>query len=357
MLQAYNCVRIAAKRNIGVKYDTQLTELKRLLPTAKNILIALPANLDVDRLAAGLSLFLSLEEQGKQVVIVSQDTLRVSQAHLFGIDHIQNTIPQTGGGNLTLVMEGVAASDGTVPALQKLDWFAENNNLNLVFHVLPGQSFQPSRIIQKYQGSGFDLILVIGALNLNSLGNVYTQNSQVFSGVHIVNIDNQVANTGFGQTNVVDTASSSVSEIMASILTDLGLPFDADPASNLLAGVFEATNNLSGEKVNADTYMVVAQCLRVGGRRPQPAPQQAGQSLDLSSFAPKPAPNVPFPQPVQPQPQPYQQPEIEPYTTPTVAASENQPSPEERPAGEGVVSETVEPEWLTPKIFKGSSLG
>lgn len=341
-----------------MKYDTQLTELKRLLPTAKNILIALPANLDVDRLAAGLSLFLSLEEQGKQVVIVSQDTLRVSQAHLFGIDHIQNTIPQTGGGNLTLVMEGVAASDGTVPALQKLDWFAENNNLNLVFHVLPGQSFQPSRIIQKYQGSGFDLILVVGALNLNGLGDVYTQNSQVFSGVHIVNIDNQVANTGFGQTNVVDTASSSVSEIMTDVLASLGLPFNADPASNLLAGIFEATNNLTGEKVNADSYMAVAQCLRVGGRKPQPAAQQQGQSLDLSSFTPRPTP-TPAVQPAQAQPmQPSQQPEVETfYTTPTVAASENQPSPEERPAGEGVVSETVEPEWLTPKIFKGSSLG
>jgi len=34
-----------------------------------------------------------------------------------------------------------------------------------------------------------------------------------------------------------------------------------------------------------------------------------------------------------------------------------QPSPEERPAEEGVISETVEPEWLTPKIFKGTSLG
>ena len=35
----------------------------------------------------------------------------------------------------------------------------------------------------------------------------------------------------------------------------------------------------------------------------------------------------------------------------------NQPSPEERPFEEGVISETVEPEWLTPKIFKGTSLG
>ena len=55
------------------------------------------------------------------------------------------------------------------------------------------------------------------------------------------------------------------------------------------------------------------------------------------------------------------------YTTPPVVTPIDagdhapqavvQPSPEERPAGERVISETPEPDWLTPKIFKGSSLG
>lgn len=333
-----------------MKYDAQIGELKNLLPAAKNILIAVPVGADIDKLAAGLSLFLTFEAAGKQASIVCDDNILVGQAHLFGIDHVQKNLPQTEGGNLTLTLEGVAASDGTVPALQKLDWYAENNNLNLVFHVLPGQTFQPAKIVPKYQGSGFNLIFVVGALNLNALGNVYLQNQSAFSGTHVVNIDTQAANSSFGQTNVLDANTSSVSEVMTNLISDLGYSLDADSSSNLLAGIFDATNNLLDTKVTADTYMAVANCLRVGGRKPGvgvQAPTTIQQ--DLSSLIPKQEPQV-IPTPVIPE-------FMVPPVVPSPAGDQSQASPEERPMEEGVISETVEPEWLTPKIFKGTSIG
>ncbi len=354
-----------------MKYDLQLTELKNLLPTAKNIVIVLPANSDIDRLAAGLALFLTLEALGKEVSIVCDTSVKVSQSHLFGVDHIQNTLPQTEGGNLTITLEGVAASDGTVPALEKLDWYAENSNLNLVFHVLPGQTFQPARIVPHYQGSGFGLIFVIGAVNLNALGNIYQVNNQAFSGVHLVNIDTQIANTSFGQTNILDTNASSVSEVMVNVISDLGFNLDADSASNLLAGIFDATNNLTDPKTTAETYIAVAQCLRVGGRKPSVTmggvPTETFPQQDLMPLIPREQPAVSQPVvPIQPQIQPQ---DVSGYTTPPVIPNNNlgddslvaqsvpQPSPEEKPSGERVVTETPEPDWLTPKIFKGSSLG
>lgn len=331
-----------------MKYDAQLVELKNLLPSSKNILLVLPMGADIDKLAAGLALFLILEASGKQVNIVSEDAMLVSHTHLFGVDHMQKTLPQTEGGNLTLTLEGVAASDNTVPALEKLDWYAESNNLNLVFHVLPGQTFQPARIVPRYQSSGFNLIFVIGATNLTVLGNIYSQNQNVFSGTHIVNIDTQSANTSFGLTNVLDQSASSVSEVMTNIILDLSLPLDADSGSNLLAGIFDATSNLLNPKVIADTYMAVANCLRVGGKKPAvlDVQQQNSPKQDLSSLIPK---QDPIAQPI---------PEF--TVPPVVATSANdqvQPSPEERPAQEGVISETPEPDWLTPKIFKGTALG
>lgn len=322
-----------------MKYDGQISELKSLLPTAKNILIAVPSSVDIDKLAASLSLFLTFEAAGKQVSIVCDDNILVGQSHLFGIDHVQKTLPSTEGGNLTLTLEGVAASDNTVPALEKLDWYAEKSNLNLVFHVLPGQTFQPARIVPKYQGSGFNLIFVVGAVNLNVLGNVYSQNQNVFSGTHIVNIDTQSANTSFGQTNVLDAGASSLSEIIINLISDFGFNLDSDMATNLLTGIFSATNNLSDLKVTADTYIAVANCLKVGGKKP------------FDSAQDKPSVGVQIPQ------QP-----VYDWNAVSAAIGNNipitvQPSPEERPAGEGVVSETIEPEWLTPKIFKGTSLG
>lgn len=334
-----------------MKYDAQVTELKNLLPGAKSIAVAVPAGVDIDKLAAGLSLFLTLEATGKEVSIVCDDNILVGQSHLFGVDHVQKTLSPTEGGNLTLTLEGVAASDGTVPALEKLDWFAEGNNLNLVFHVLPGQTFQPARIIPHYQGAGFNIIFVVGAANLNALGNVYLQNQNAFSGTHIVNIDTQETNSSFGQTNVVDTQAASVSEVMANLISDLGYRLDVDSASNLLAGIFDSTNNLQDAKVTADTYMAVAECLRVGGKKPATRTQPAYDWNAVSAaIGQKSAPTA-----------------VPEFTVPPVVASTQPPSapqgdksqvsPEERPVEEGVISETVEPEWLTPKIFKGSSLG
>ncbi len=324
-----------------MKYDSQLVELKNLLPTSKNILIVLPVNAAIDQLAAALSLFLTLKSSGKEVSVACETEIKVSQSHLFGVDHIQKTISSTDGGNLTLTLEGVAASDNTVPALEKLDWFAENNNLNLVFHVLSGQTFQPARIVPKYQGGGFNLIFVIGAVNLNALGSIYSQNIQVFSGTHIINIDTQVANTSFGHTNIIDSASASKSEVIVNLISDLGYTIDADTASNLLIGIFDTTGNLTNSNVTADTFMAVANCLRVGGKKPgfsintvqaQPVSQPIQPAYDWSALMPA-------------SPAQRGEPKVE------------QSSPEELPVGEGVTSETVEPEWLTPKIFKGSSLG
>lgn len=340
-----------------MKYDSQIAELKNILPSAKNVLIAVSSGADIDKLAAGLALFLTLEASGKQVSIVSDDAMLVGHTHLFGVDHVQKTLPSTEGGNLTLTMEGVAASDGTVPALEKLDWFAENGHLNLVFHVLPGQTFQPARIVPHYQGAGFNVIFTIGASNLNALGSIYSQNSSVFSGTHIVNIDNQSANSSFGQTNVADTNAAAVSEVMTNLIADLGFVLDTDCASNLLIGMFDSTNNLQNSQVTADTYMAVANCLRVGGKKPAEIKTQVNPGQDLSSLMPKQQP------PVEPQTQSipdFMVPPVvtsEPQVQTTNSSDNNQSSPEERPMEEGVISETVEPEWLTPKIFKGSSLG
>lgn len=356
-----------------MKYDTQLIEAKSILPSAKSVLIALPAHTNIDNLAAGLALYLSLEQQGKEVTIVCDDTIKVGQSHLYAIDRVKQNLPSTLSGDLVLKLEGVdLIQEGnrlTPKALEKLDWYGEGvNTLNLVFHVLPGQSFQPTKIVPTYQGGSYNLIFTLGAPNLNDLGSVYLQNSQVFSGSRLVNIDNKQGNTNYGQTNILDTTASSVSEMMVNVMTNLGLSIDADIATNLLAGVFEATANLSNEKAGADTFAAVSACLRAGGRKPQEQTPVSTGGFNLSAFMPQnnaaaPQVNTPVtgnaftpipvtPQQSQLQPTPLSFDQFIPQQNPTA----NVPSPEERPSGEGMSSE-FEPDWLTPKVFKGSSIG
>lgn len=342
-----------------MQYDNQLVNLKTILPSAKKILIAIPGGANVDQLAGSLSLYLSLVAQGKEVLVVCEDDIVVGQSHIFAIDKVQKSIPSSGGGNFVITLEGVAvpnAQGGSVPSLDKLDYFVEGNNLNLVFKVNPGQSFQPAKITPRYQNGSYDVIITVGASTLNHLGTIYSNNAQTFGSSHIVNIDNSQANTNFGHTNVVDPLSSSVCEIIASIMGSLNLVQDNDIATNLLSGIFDNTANLTAVNTTAATYEVVSNLMKAGGQKPQ----AGGFNVNPIGFQSQPQPQVTA-SPVMPsvnfqapanQPQ-YDLSALIPNNSPV---ANNTPSQEERPAGEGVITE-AEPDWLTPKIFKGGSLG
>src|SRR5262249_1331937 len=160
---------------------------------------------------------------------------------------VSNQVEAGGDGNFVITLEGVVdRATNTVPSLEKLDWYPEGGNLNLVFHPMAGQKFEPINISHKAPISGgkVDLIFVLGDSSLNELGNIYNQNVDKFNSP-LVNIDNNSANTNFGGVNVVDGNASSIAEMLMDIMGALNLPMDQDIASNLVAGIYDATQNLT----------------------------------------------------------------------------------------------------------------
>ncbi|MBI2011369.1 hypothetical protein HYS91_01240 [Candidatus Daviesbacteria bacterium] len=350
------------------KYDSQIADLPSKVQTAGNILISLPVNITIDHLAAGLALYLSLQSKGYQnVSIATEGQILVSHSNLFGIGEVKKELPSSGG-NLILTLEGVVASDGTVPALEKLDWYPQGQDLNLVFHILPGQKFEPRNITPKYQSSGFNLIFTVGTTNLNELGGTYLNNTNSFQGVPLVNIDNQANNSMFGTYNIVDANASSLSEMVANLMPSLGLTLDVDSGTNISIGIYSATNNLTS-RVSADTFLSLANAMQAGAKNPltqaqpsaapqpiqQPTPQTQQPGFDLRGFTGQ----IPSQQQVQ----------TDNFTVPPVINSQPeqtqaQSAPtEEVPSGEYATSSSGEgeaspaPDWLTPKVYKGTSLG
>lgn len=370
---------------MATKYDIQLAEVKNQLGLAKKVVIASPAVINIDKLAAALALFLALKQAGKDVTVVTEGTLQVAHSNLYGVGEIKQSLPPVSGGDLTLTLEGVVDNQGKVPALEKLDWYPEGHNLNLVFHVLPNQKFEPTKIDSKFSGASFDLIFVVGANNLPELGNIYAQNAGVFNKSFIISIDN---NGNFGKANVVDPQASSVSEMMTHIISGLGLNYDQDIASNLIAGIYNATSNLT-VNLKPDTFMALGFITQQGGKLPQLNPNAQPYPYDMSQFLPKEQPkqygpgqqiqpgvlqakgadNFVTPQvvndqsafvlpsePLQEAPQPLIQTEQSVNEPRSFAPQFSQN--EERPHGEAAYSgnpetENPAPDWLTPKIFKG----
>lgn len=383
------------------KYDSHLAEVKLQLASAQNILIALPNQLSVDKLAAGLSLMLSLKKSAKQVAILTAGIPLVAHSNLYGIGEVKNSLNANADGNYILTLGNVVDSNGQVPALAKLDWHPEGNNLNLVFHVNPGYKFEPSFVTPKsFVSTSFQLIFVLGANSLNDLASVYTQNASVFSQAKVVNIDNSADNTNFGNSNIVDQTASSISELVNQIIFELSLPTDNDIASNIVAGIYDATANLTSN-VQAETFAALGQALQLGAKLPTqsqntaatPTPTLAAEpqaslaaptstpGFDIAAFfqnsAPQASPITPSSPSAPTQVEPGQSQESQPsnpfenFVSPPVVngedqvavGQENTPSAEERPTGEFATSSSPEtvgspaPDWLTPKIFKGGSVG
>lgn len=277
-----------------LKYDHQLTEVKSRISGANRILIVLPQNLNTDNLAAGLSLYLSLKASGKKVDIVSTGTPLVSQSNLYGIGEVKIDISKGGAGNFIISLDGVVDTTGTmqqVPALEKLDWYPEGSKLNLVFHVVPGQRFEPTNITSRNEESGYDLTFILGCQSLNELGNLFISNSQYFTQSQVINVDINPLNSYFGFANVIDPQASSLSEIIAHVLPSLTLSMDRDVASNIITGIYSATNNLT-QKVNPDTFLAVSQAVQIGGALPntvQTVNNQVQQIQQSEPVQPQPA--------------------------------------------------------------------
>lgn len=247
-----------------MKYSAQLTEINPLIAQAKRVLVLISQHGGTDELAAGLAFYLSLKQAGKDAFVASEINLIAGNANLYGVGDIQATLPTSSGGDMVMTLGNVVMPDGKVPALEKLDYFTEGSDLKLVFKVVPGQRFEPNQISTAYSSGGADLMVIIGAPSAADLGRIYHDNLELFTKVPTINIDVRSNNANFGKYNLVDPNASGVSEMVAQILPDLNLPVDADIASNLLTGIYDATASLT-QQINPETFMSVGMAMQAGG--------------------------------------------------------------------------------------------
>lgn len=351
--------RIALLRQFTVmKYEAQIQQLKDKLGQANKVLIVLPEKVSDDLLGAALAFYLSLRDNHKPVSIVSSGEMTGSS--FIGSDEISNHLQKAEGGNLVLTLEGVVDESGKVTSLEKLDWYPEGRNLNLVFHVLSGQTFEPKSISTMRQGSEYDLVVIVGAATPANLGELFIQNGELFYKATKVNIDNSSNNSLFGQINIVDTGETSLSQMMFQIMSGLGLPFTADSATNIISGILSATHNLQNN-TNSETFLAIGSAMQVGGKMSPSNVSAPATDIESNSIIhPRkeasngnvtvhvPAVNAPT---INPDPTPSKE----------VTETQNPPAQEEIPLEEQATSTTPEgvtptPDWLTPKVYKGRSV-
>jgi hypothetical protein len=313
-----------------------ISKIGSLFVKAKNILIVLGAEPTADSTAAALALQLSLNEAGKQAITACSEPIKVNLNRLIGVDKITSKV---GSQNLVISFDYIPDS------IDKVSTNITGNRFNIIIKPQAGfPAVDSQKISFSYTGVEADVIVVVGCKTLESIGRIYREEQSLFMERETINIDNSMLNARFGKTNLLEVQSSSVSELVGLLIKNLNMPLNADIATNLLAGVETATGNLS-YKTRAETFELMAELMKAGGRRGQLEIQTPKQSFD----------NKPFMIGGSRQPAVENNQRDFPPTSQKkqIFQPSNQQEANNRPAKNSY--QAPSPDWLKPKIYKGSS--
>lgn len=283
---------------------------KKLIDSASSILILLPVKPYYDQVAAGLSLYLSM--LGKKDVSISCPTpMLVEFNRLVGVNKINN---QPGNKNLIISLGNYQATN-----IERVSYDIENQEFKLTIIPKTGMT-PPSRdqVKLSFAGISADLVLLIGGATLQQFPLV---NEKELVGVKLAHIGvKQLSDEKSKDILSFAQSSSSVSEIIATYIKAMGYEYDQDIATNLLSGIENASRGFTSDFVTADTFQTISNLMRSGGKRGRISVK-----------------NVP----------PGAQP-AEIFDKPKIQAQTNF---EEKNKGEKPPQD-----WLSPKIYKGTSV-
>lgn len=367
--------------------DNQYPQILKVLEDKKSFIIVMPASASTDAQASAASLYLALSKAGKQVSLVCEK-LPTKEADIIALEKFGTDLQAQGGDTLTMSFPYVEG------AVDKVSYDIEGDRFKLVIQPKAGfPKLDPKKVAFGYTGGKIDVIVTVETARLEALGKLYTDNTDKFSGVDIINIDRRFNNAQFGTINVVEKQSSSIAEVALSIITYLKIELDHDIATNLYTGLVYATNNFTAYSVNADTFEIASRLLRAGALK-KPYVKKTGLGSQQGQFGAMLGnqPSQPFNQPYNPSMNmpPMNMGTVNPYNDPYYDEEGDddfvddypplaspigqqqvapQPMPQSVPAPvqqvsqqEPIDDQTAQPQqqqtpsdWLKPKIFKGSS--
>lgn len=231
----------------------------RQIDSANRVAIVVNQNWSGDSLATALALKALLTKLGKQVDIAGDSA---KQSDLF------NFLPDFASLKTELAngSEFIINLDLSQTKTQDLKYRLTANKLEIVVTPADG-SFSASDLTSRSSGFPYDVVIMINCTELLEAGNIFTNWSELFYQVPLINLDTQSANENYGQINLVNTQVASNAEIIWQLFKAERSLIDADIATLLLTGIISATNNFTISRLSPQTLATASELLASGARR------------------------------------------------------------------------------------------
>jgi len=234
-------------------------QLKNQIDAAENILILTAEKPTFDAIAASWALAHLLKSLGKNPTVLQKKNDVEPLSFLAPPERMESEIK--GARDFVLSFD--------TKRNKITDFRTENKIDSFDIYITPEKAAIDPRdfsfIPAKFK---YDLVIVLGCQNLECLGTTNEKNSDLFFEVPVANIDNASANENFGQINLVDITSSSVSEILAGLFKNIWeKQAGKDIAQSLLTGLVAATHNFQSKNTTPQTFLAASWLIEKGANQ------------------------------------------------------------------------------------------
>ena len=227
---------------------------KTLVDNAKSIAILLPVGPYFDQVAAALSLYLAVKDKN-EVVVSCPSAMTVEFNRLVGVDKISQEI-----GNKSLI---ITLPDYDANKIDKVFWDAEGEFKLTIQPKLRELPPSKDQVVISYLGVDPDLVVFVGGVAENHfpwMSEVSILNAKkAHIGVQDLNIANVRDIASFAR------PAAACSEIIYTLIREMGLNVSADMATNLLTGLQEGSKNFT-TNVTSDTFKTASELMSFGGK-------------------------------------------------------------------------------------------
>lgn len=237
-------------------------QLEEILKKSKNVLILLPQNPDGDAIGSGWALNFFLEKTESQITVAFADELKELEKFVF-LPQPKNVTHSISGARDFILSFNTSYN-------KIIDVKTENKEGELRIYITPEHGAIDPRdfsfIPAKFK---FDLAVVIGSPDKESVGKIYEENPDIFYEVPLVNIDYHSNNENFGQINLVNITSSSASEILFEFFKQINFSIDEKIANCLLTGIISATKSFQKKNTTPKALQIAAELIDKGADQQQ----------------------------------------------------------------------------------------
>lgn len=240
---------------------TASQQAQDLIKKNKSILIAFKKDWTGDELCSALALAEALKKMDKRVEVVCHDFRKRLNLSFLPLTQIRDKLDNT----RKLV---ISVNTAKTP-VGEFYYDREKEKLNIYITPQDGE-FEPSDITASKSSFKYDLIIVVGSPDMESLGETFEKNTEFFYQTPKINIDHSGQNEHFGNVNLVDLTVASAAEITTVLISDLDAKLaDEDINTYLLTGMIMATKNFKTGNIAPQTLNRAGQLIEMGARRGQ----------------------------------------------------------------------------------------